>query len=187
MNKGTGAGGSNTNYFGKKFEEKTDNEKRLLECGFIKEKLTKKKNDYYLSKTDEEKKIIYVCQNKFRKYMEIKYKKKSYRCPDEAYILEYNDGKTVIKILEKKVQNKEGSTETKLWTGPSLKREYELVFGENFKIVYGFCLNNFLQNKIQSSENKYTILNKILNENNIEILFGDETNYFESLDNWIGI
>ena len=32
-NKGTGAGGSNTNLFGTKFEFKTDNEKRLLSHG----------------------------------------------------------------------------------------------------------------------------------------------------------
>jgi len=32
---------------------------------------------------------------------------------------------------------------------------------------------------------KYIILNKILNENNITVLFGDDENYFETLDNWI--
>ena len=30
-NKGTGAGGANTNYYGKKFEEKTNNQTRLLD------------------------------------------------------------------------------------------------------------------------------------------------------------
>lgn len=34
-NKGTGAGGANTNKNGKKFEEKTSNRERLLEMGFI--------------------------------------------------------------------------------------------------------------------------------------------------------
>ncbi len=29
-NKGIGAGGKNTNYYGKKFEEKTDNQTKLL-------------------------------------------------------------------------------------------------------------------------------------------------------------
>ena len=33
INKGKGAGGANTNYHGKKFEEKTNNERRLLEMG----------------------------------------------------------------------------------------------------------------------------------------------------------
>ena len=34
INKGTGAGGANTNYYGKKFEEKTNNQQRLLEIGY---------------------------------------------------------------------------------------------------------------------------------------------------------
>ena len=42
INKGTGAGGSNTNYHGKKFEEITNNENRLLELGYTKNSFTKK-------------------------------------------------------------------------------------------------------------------------------------------------
>lgn len=42
INKGTGAGGSNTNYYGKLFEEKTNNEKRLLGDGYEKTILNKK-------------------------------------------------------------------------------------------------------------------------------------------------
>ena len=30
LNRGSGAGGANTNYYGKKFEEKTNNKERLL-------------------------------------------------------------------------------------------------------------------------------------------------------------
>jgi hypothetical protein len=39
VNKGTGTGGSNTNYNGKIFEFKTNNEEMLLNRGFIKENL----------------------------------------------------------------------------------------------------------------------------------------------------
>ena len=46
-NKGTGAGGSNTNLYGKKFEYKTNNESRLLLNGFV--KCGNYKN-YYLKK-----------------------------------------------------------------------------------------------------------------------------------------
>lgn len=115
INKGIGAGGANTNYYGKKFEEKTNNNKRLL---------------------------------------------------------------------EKKEQRVEGSVETKLWSGPSLKREYELVLGTEFEVFYGFCVSEFLKNKLISNEKKYTILNTIFNETNIAVLFGDDENYFETLDNW---
>jgi hypothetical protein len=186
-NKGTGAGGSNTNYYGKKFEEKTNNENRLLEQGFIKNNFTKKPKkiyDYFLSKSFEDKTITFVLQNGLKMYMKNKYNIELFRCPDEAYIIEYNNGRKVIKILEKKEQNVEGSVETKLWSGPSLKREYELVLGNDFEICYGFCVSDFLKNKLISSEKKYIILNTILSENNIALLFGDDENYFETFDYW---
>jgi len=72
VNKGTGAGGANTNYYGKKFEEKTNNQTRLLDQGYIKnsfKKNPKKANDYYLSKTVEDKTIIFVMQHAFTVYM----------------------------------------------------------------------------------------------------------------------
>jgi len=184
INKGTGAGGANTNYYGKKFEEKTNNQQRLLEIGYTKNSFTKKAYDYYLSKTFEDKKIVFVLQNGLKMYMKNKYNIDLFRCPDEAYIIEYTSGRKVIKILEKKEQNVEGSVETKLWSGPSLKREYELVLGAEFEVFYGFCVSEFLKNKLISNEKKYTILNTIFNENNIAVLFGDDENYFETFDTW---
>ena len=182
-NKGTGAGGANTNYYGKKFEEKTNNQIRLLEMGYTKHSFTKKA--YYLSKTFEDKTIVFVLQNVLKMYMKNKYKIELFRCPDEAYIIEYKSGRKVIKILEKKEQNVEGSVETKLWSGPSLKREYELVLGSEFVVFYGFCVNGFLKTKLTSTHKKYTILNTIFNENDMSVLFGDDENYFETLDTWI--
>jgi hypothetical protein len=187
VNKGTGAGGTNANYYGKKFEEKTNNQIRLLNDEYIKNSFTKtpkKTYNYYLSKTFEDKTIVFVLQHGLKIYMKNKYNIELFRCPDEAYIIEYNTGKKVIKILEKKEQNVNGSVETKLWSGPSLKREYELVLGDNFVVQYGFCVSKFLKEKLISNEKKYTILNTILNENNIVVLFGDDENYFETFDNW---
>ena len=191
VNKGTGAGGSNTNYYGKKFEEKTNNSYRLINIGYNKNNFTKKTKqttstaDYdFLSKTFEDKTIIFVLQNGLKRYIKHKYNIDLFRCPDEAYIIEYKTGKKIIKILEKKEQRVEGSVETKLWSGPSLKREYELVLGDEFEVHYGFCVNDFLKNKLTSTDKKYTILNTIFREHNIDVLFGDEENYFETLDKW---
>ena len=187
INKGTGAGGANTNYYGKKFEEKTNNQQRLLEMGYTKNSLKKKPKkeyDYYLSKTFEDKTIVFVLQNGLKMYMKNKYNIDLFRCPDEAYIIEYTSGRKVIKILEKKEQNVEGSVETKLWSGPSLKREYVLVLGAEFEVFYGFCVSEFLKNKLISNEKKYTTLNTIFNENNIAVLFGDDDTYFEKFDIW---
>ena len=184
INKGTGAGGANTNYYGKQFEEKTNNQQRLLEMGYTLIKKTKKSYDYYLSKTFEDKTVVFALQNGLKQYMKNKYNIDLFRCPDEAYIIEYTSGRKIIKILEKKEQNVEGSVETKLWSGPSLKREYELVLGAEFEVFYGFCVSKFLKNKFISNEKKYTILNTILNENNISVLFGEDENYFETFDTW---
>jgi hypothetical protein len=191
INKGTGAGGANTNYYGKRFEEKTNNQQRLLEMGYIKNSFTKKTNKKtnkkygdYLSKTFCNKTIVFVLQNGLKKYMKHKYNIDLFRCPDEAYIIEYTSGRKVIKILEKKEQNVEGSVETKLWAGTALKREYELVLGAEFEVFYGLCVSEFLKKKLISNEKKYTILRTILDEKNIVVLFGDDENYFETFDTW---
>jgi hypothetical protein len=187
INRGTGAGGSNTNYYGKLFEEKTNNSQRLLEIGYTKNSFTKtpKKNNYYLSKTYEDRTVVFVLQTGLKMYIKTKYNIDLFRCPDEAYITEYNTGRKVIQILEKKEQNVEGSVETKLWSGPSLKREYELVLGADFEVYYGFCISTFLKNKLVSTDKKYQILNTILNENGIAVLFGDDDDYFDTFDAWL--
>ena len=186
INKGTGAGGSNTNYYGKQFEEKTNNERRLLEQGFSKNSFPQKKgiHAYYLSKLFEDKTVIFVLQHGLKLYMKYKYDITVCRCPDEAYIIEYNTGRKVIKILEKKEQHVDGSVEGKLWGGPGYKREYEIVMGTQFEVYYGFCVSAFLKKKMTSNDQKYMILKIILNENNIVCLFGDDDNYFETFDIW---
>jgi len=188
INKGTGAGGVNTTYYGKRFEDKTNNENRLINAGYIKYRINinkKNKYNYYYSKKYDDKTIIYLLQDGLKSYIYYKYNIELYRNPDEAYIIEYNNGNIVVKILEKKEQHVEGSIETKLWSGNSLKREYEIILGDKFKVEYAFCINEFLGNKIKSNINKYKILNIILLESNIKVLFGDDENYFTYLDNWI--
>jgi hypothetical protein len=191
-NKGTGAGGANTNYHGKKFEETTSNRERLLEAGFSKYSMVKhseKNSDCCLKKRHDDRMVVFVEQGALKKFMKIKLHIDTFRNPDEAYITIFPDGKIKIHILEKKEQNVEGSVETKLWSGPSLKREYELVLGEvlgeNVEVFYGFCVSNYLKKKLVSGVKKYEILNTILHENNIVVLFGDDENYFETLDSWL--
>ena len=99
INKGTGAGGAKTNYYGKKFEEKTTNHQRLLDMGYIKNSFTKKNkkaSDFYLSKTFENKTVVFVLQTGLKQYMKIIYILDFFRCPDEAYIIEYICGRKVI-------------------------------------------------------------------------------------------
>ena len=104
INKGTGAGGKNTNFHGKKFEEKTNNQARLIEIGyteninFIKTqvKTNKKQIPFYLSKTFPDKTVTFVLQNGLKTYMKYKYNIDVFRCPDEAYIIEYYNHNDII-------------------------------------------------------------------------------------------
>ena len=186
VNKGSGAGGANTNKYGKSFEEKTNNEIRLLTEGFEKVIINKHtKYGYYLTKQFEDKKIYFVSQSGLKTFMEYKFQIGLFRCPDEAYIVEYNDGTYKILILEKKEQSVDGSVDTKLLAGIGFIEEYEEALEGKFIVKYGFCVSYFLQNKICSTEKKYLIFNKIMKKHEIPILFGDDENYFETLDTWI--
>ena len=187
-NRGSGAGGANTNLFGKKFEEKTNNEKRLLEFGFIREnfsKNNKNNKNAYLIHRDDDKEVVFLVQSELKKYMKNKYGIELYRYPDESYFVKYGDGRKVLFILEKKAQNVDGSVETKLWSGPTLKEEYELVLGPDFVVHYAFCVSSFLEKKFVTNDKKYVNLNTLLSRKNIPVLFGDSDSYFEKLDAWM--
>ncbi len=171
-NKGTGAGGSNTNKNGLGFEEKT----KFNTDGF--NKIIIGKNEYY-----ENGDIIYCRQNAFQKVMSKLYGYKPEemtRNPDEAYI---NKKTKTIKIMEIKHQNVEGSVDEKLWAGSSRKREYEIIF-KDFKIEYAYCLSSYFESKFNDNL-KFKILNKILDESNIKYFFGQLENYNELRNIWI--
>lgn len=182
-NKGTGAGGANTNLLGKKFEEKTDNQTRLLSDGYKSIALSKK--HFYLKKKEDDVTTYFFKQGVLKMFIKEHYKIDLFRYPDECYLFEYKDGKKTIKILEKKEQRVEGSVETKLWCGNSLKREYQIVLGDDFTVYYGFCVNDFLKKRVVSDTKKYVVLRKMLEEDNIDMLYGDDEDYYEKLEAWI--
>ena len=189
VNKGTGAGGANTNLNGKNFEAKTSNEHRLLVQGFQKTYMDKKeqKNNFYLEKVFPNGKLVFVQQSGLKKYMKQYNNLDIFRCPDEAYIWFPLGDMPVLKILEKKEQQTAGSVDTKLLSGPAFKREYELALEGKFKIEYAYCLNEYFNKEFTSDSKKYKILGQILSENNIPTLFGDNEDYFGKLDAWIGL
>lgn len=183
---------------GKIFEEKTTSNDYLIHNGFFKKKFyVNGIKKFYLKSVitldDTQIKIINANQNNFNAYIFKKLKITPIRVPDEAYIIkQVNHEKIsyIIKILEKKFQNVDGSVETKIWAGPALKREYELIFGEKYNIQYAFTVNDFLKKKLVISSNsihkkKYEILCKILEENNIPIFYGDDLDYLDKLNGWI--
>jgi hypothetical protein len=189
INKGTGAGGSKTNYNGLNFEEKTSIEPHLDKYKYVKKniKIKNRKGIYYECNKDN-KNIIYFKKNGFKLYFEKTFSINTYKQPDEAYLIK-QDNKYILKILEKKNQNVEGSVEDKLKTGAFNKREYELmvnIYTEyKFTIEYYFCVSKFLQEKLESDNIKYKNIKKIMEEDKIGLLYGDDINYQDKLCEWI--
>ena len=185
INKGTGAGGANTNKNGLAFEAKTDIENMLLEAGFVKKEIDKKY--YYL----EWENIVYVKQNGFKQYMSSTFKIDDiFKKPDECFIIKDEDNKYTVKVLEKKNQNCDGSVEEKLLLGNPFKRIYEMMLESDtykFTIDYAFCMSSFLKTKITSDAPKYKIINKLFQQDNITLLYGDDSDYFDKVLEWIGI
>ena len=195
INRGTGAGGANTNATGKEFEKATDNSMFLLEQGFEKldivdktcKSKTKPKYICGMSKKYESKEIFFVCQQAFKQFMKQKYNIEVCRFPDEAYVIEYPDGKKCLKVIEMKNQNREGSVIDKLLCGPSYKREYELSLDDTWDVDYSLCVSSFLQKQLSSKKKKFRLWNQIFKENDIQIFFGNEKNYINKINKWIGI
>jgi hypothetical protein len=189
-NKGTGAGGSNTNHNGIAFENKTDNEIRLLSSGFVRKNIPEKnktKYGYYLEKIDSTHTIHFVKQNGLKYYMSHFHQKELFREVDEAYIFIDNITHNIsVKVLEKKHQNGSGSVEDKLLHGHYFKFvEYPGCLGENFKVDYAFCVSSFLKNQYISDHKKWKINRESNEKNNIPVLFGDDDDYYSKLDEWI--
>jgi len=190
VNRGTGAGGANTNISGNSFEDKTSNELRLLGDGYIKKLIPgkeKTKYGYYLEKVDGGKTTQFVTQNGLKCYMEHFHKKEICREVDEAYIITMSgSSNSVVKILEKKNQTSGGSVEDKLMLGHHFKFvEYPGCLGDGFTIDYAFCLAPFLKSLYNSDMLKWKIIRENNKKNVISVFFGDDPDYFSKLDQWI--
>jgi len=171
------------------FEKKTDNAPRLLVQGYQRHKLNRNVNGYYLQKFFKDRVITYLVKSGLDSFMKKYYGVVFERHPDEAYLIEFENGKKVLKILDKRSQNMDEAIDNKLWCGKSLKRDFEIVLEwdniENFTIEYAFCLNEFLTEKYTSDNPKYLRLNQINVEDDIPVFFGEEQYYFERLDMWL--
>lgn len=192
VNQGTGAGGANTNKMGKTFEQKTENESRLLSQGFVKHSIVEKnkgKFNYYLEKhTSPTSSIVYLTQGGLKLYFKTRFHVDMYRCPDEAYLIQ-NGNHYTLKILEKKCQNVAGSVDMKLLAGNGIIREYQKCLKSaadaTFTVVYAFCISGFLKQDYMANTPKSNHDREILAEDNITVLFGDDDDYYEQLDKWI--
>lgn len=187
QNRGTGAGGANTNVNGKGFEDKTENETRLLANGFVEKRIpgcNTKYGFYLVKEISATERITYLTQGALKAYFAHFFHKEMCRSPDEAYLFQHGDTYT-LKILEKKNQNTAGSVDTKLLAGQGFIEEYEFLLGEGFTVRYAFCISAFLQKDYLADTAKSRALRHINQKYGIAVLFGDDDDYYETLDAWM--
>jgi hypothetical protein len=172
VNKGTGAGGANTNVNGLSYEDKTNLEP--LYTVLKTEKIDKKTELKTIKFPNYELSLINANKSKLYKYLKgINEKNTTLQpaagCkePDEAYI--DNVRKTIF-IIEKKFQQTEGSVDEKIQTGPFKKFHYSQQF-PNYKIHYIYCLSDWFKRAEYTS-----VLDYLLN-NDIPIFWGNDENY----------
>jgi hypothetical protein len=178
QNRGDGAGGKQTNINGKQWETVTSNEFNLSHFGF-------KPCNGYLVMEKNDTTITYFSQGQLKRFFLNKYGLIIYRNPDEAYLIQKN-GKMVLKILEKKFQNVDGSVEDKLLSGNQIKREYMISLESlNIDVSYAYCISGFLEKKIKSNKLKFVIWNRLFLQDDITIFFGESDDYFVKLNEWV--
>ena len=160
-NRGTGAGGANTNKNGLEFERKIDLKKNY--------KIISTKNNINKIKFNGTNRMfIETPKKKLQNYMKKNNKMNTqidiaHGCkqPDEAYI---DEEKKLLIIIEKKFQQGSGSVCEKLQTAVFKREHYRELFPE-YKIEYIYCLSNwFIKNCKAEIE--------FLNKNNFKIFFG---------------
>ncbi len=185
-NRGTGAGGKNTNVNGLAFENKTDNTQRLLKKGFVRITFSSAKYGWYLQKKINDSTFMYFMQKSALNNFCIKYLQKEVcREPDEAYVLK-KDGKYTFFILEKKNQNTPGSVDQKLMLDQAMIEQYKYCLGD-VEVHYAYCLSSYLKNEYTADTLKYRSIRFLHEKYKTNIFFGDDDDYFQKLDTWLSI
>ena len=173
INKGTGAGGANTNKNGLPYEKLTD---------------LQDKYKYYDLKNNEvifegyDRKFIKTSKSVLHKYMkQIGQMNQDIlsapgcKAPDEAYIDIENK---IAYIIEKKFQQTSGSVDEKLQTGRFKKSHYKTLFPE-FTIYYIYCLSDWFKKEDYESTRNY------LKEDGIPIFWGSSDTYKQEIIEFI--
>lgn len=173
-NRGTGAGGANTNKNGLSYETLTDLSDRFT---VIKHDTNHKKIIFNNSNIE----FISTSQFKMFKYMDEGNKRdksimKAHGCknPDECYINE--ETKTMF-IIEKKFQQTAGSVCEKIQTPDFKIWQYQRTFPE-YKIVYIYCLSIWFKTNC-IAEIEY------LKHKKIQMYWGNSETYKEDIINYM--
>jgi len=175
-NRGTGAGGANTNATGLSYEANTDlSTEYILTTPEPDKGLSDTNANYtYIKFKDSEKLFIKAGKRDLYKIMSDMNEVNTElvpaagcKYPDEAYI---NLVDKHIYIIEKKFQQCSGSVDEKIQTGQFKQYHYSKLF-PNFKVSYIYCLSNWFKKSDYKSVLEY------LSENKIQVFWGNDPNY----------
>lgn len=132
---------------------------------------------------------VFLSRDAFKPFFQDVYGVMPYRSPCEAYltISDNAEQQTVVRLLEKK-HTGHGTLEPKLWTSISWKKEYEIALGGAFHVEYAICLDGELEVQFKNLNiRKFTVVNTLLNENNIPLFFGEHPEYLKQVNAWTKI
>jgi hypothetical protein len=165
-NRGTGAGGANTNATGLSYEQKTDLSS-LCTTVMI-------NNNYCSIKFNGHRRIfIQLHKSKLHKYMKTHKMMPTIpisagcKSPDEAYL---DNVRKVLYIIEKKFQQTSGSVDEKIQTGAFKLYHYSELF-PTYKIYYIYCLSDWFK------KDEYKSVLTYLEKQGIYIFWGSDPDY----------
>jgi hypothetical protein len=175
-NKGTGAGGGNTNKNGLAYEELTDLTDKLTKNITIKKGINEVEFEGY------ERKWIKASKDNLKKYMKEKGELNDEplpapgcKEPDEAYV---DPEQKIVFIIEKKFQQGPGSVDEKIQTGPFKLEHYKELF-PNYKVYYMYCLSDWFKRDEYNSSVLYN------NKNGVQTFWGGSETYKQDIIEFI--
>lgn len=176
-NKGTGAGGANTNKNGLAYEELTDLTDKLKKNIPIKKGINEVEFEGY------ERKWIQASKDNLKKYMkeigELNEQiKPAPGCkePDEAYV---DPEQKIVFIIEKKFQQGPGSVDEKIQTSDYKLYHYKKLFPNYNKIYYMYCLSDWFK------RDEYTDSLIYLEEKKVPVFWGSSESYKQEMIEFI--
>ena len=175
VNKGTGAGGANTNANGLPYESMTDLSDRYTVVNV-------NVNTYIKNIKFANSEKIFVTPIRKSRFLPMMSNEldqnitPAHGCkqPDEVYVDRINH---VLFIIEKKFQNSSGSVCEKIQTPHFKKWQYERMFPA-YNIAYIYCLSDWFRRNCQSELEYFEYLN-------IPVFWGNDNNYKNNIINFM--
>ena len=164
-------------------------EQYLYNKNFTKCYIDNNPNEYYLIDIDENNNtIIYLKNTTYSLYLKKIFNLDINEQPDEAFLI-INNYKYYLKLIEKKYLDKK-SNKTSLKTGSMNKELYNQELNNNndnhkFNIELAYCINNYIDSKLNSDDLEYKNIKKILSQLNINIFNGENENYYDTIYKWL--